>query len=1465
MSAHGSDEHAVGTAAEQTRRDPPGRAPSRAWTATSNRALARGLDGVSRPEDAHEQAARRLAGRSHGGVTGAAAVPPRAGLDPVARPVVAGLLGDTFDDVTLHTGGEAGRVAQAVGADAVARGPHVLFAPGAYRPADPSGLRLLVHELVHTRQPPRDGAAVHRDGAAVTRTYLVEAAEPEVFLFAGTASREEVGATLYGDAADAHQVQFVPTRSSKVVDGVMAQGARPRSPGALTADALASLRWALDTALPVDVDRTLSILGEASIDGSDEAALTELALRWSQRSDVATAAGGSYFDAYLGALDRRRLSQPHWYTLGGTETTRSALQWLLIETEQHSEQIRKAIELRSTAFTGTTGYTVTDRAPVLGTGDIIGRYYWSDGGSNAIRVLEHIGDDAGEEAAARLAQRRIIGSASTSGLGTGAVIPSPDGGFSAYLVEIMLLDLLSRHPFEDEGGHYYWYHPGTRFVAAHELWDQATRAQAVGDVQSQSADWEMDLIGLETAAGRIRASSGLLPPAFLATWQRADRAMIGVSGKLLAKQPVDQAPTLQAVKAFFDASRALVASLDEEHNDYYPDSDAPSSSVTLSYTTNPYFGGEYHGKLVLKLTMATTPQAWRAVLTDYHDVTKQMDAYLAAQLRAKGDEGKRQAAELEFTGGVARRLDALTLDHPTGRKLRATFYALDTLTAEQAGLGQATAPPMNLLFYTYREGTTWYLVDLTTPRKEKVTDEGGGTATTPPWKLFTELNTRLRFPRGRLYWEMPDGSVRLMTTTEPTTLSDWLRGLGMAMTLLAVTVGTLGAGVPATLLIIGSSAAGVGGAVVEMHEKAEAGVLSQADVVVGIIDIITGLAQAGSAASGRIIAHSALKTGAAAQLATRLDAHVFRQLVGVNLFGQAASFVVTTQQLLKEYEAAKADADATGSDLALRRLLMHMIMSGGMLLMGAHGDVVDMTRGRTLRLDTSLGADGIALPVRPRAEVDAAHDAWVAQMLALDPRAVRGPRTGRPLEPGLVGRFEDPHTAYRAYDATLRRPGEAEVGVFRNARGEYAVMIGRATSVDPPGDGGPWRAVVHFHSNPGNALSMRMPAGADVEGALQFARESGRPVTEFVEAPLPGGGRAVTSYTVTPDGRITVEYVRPGGQRVTQSHADLASYRAELASRKMAVDPSSPHYREMMDDLDALYSGQGGRAPGARTSTGLDTDTQRKATGADADADDAAGGGGGGGGTGGSTKDPKVARSEALIEQHGGHAAAARQTEEELGPIIEKLRAGGTKGGRIDPSRLTEAERQTLEEVFPDLDDLGTLTLAQLQAARGRSGSEAMKYYRLQEAAIDQLRYDSRPLLDRLRSALSQRVKDGVKSRAGGRDEFSQELPPSRRTSPSGTVLDDGLEVDHVVSLDELVRDKRFRELDWADQVVLAHHPENLRAVDASANSSRGKKPWPEWSTTRYSKPALGRAAAQDETMRKIIEKFFEGKASKTP
>lgn len=114
-------------------------------------------------------AQRKLGDALNGGQRLAAQAPPTAastgtngaGLEPLGAgaPLDGGTatrmgsaFGEGFGHVRVHTGPAAASSTRALGADAIAFGPHIAFGPGAYRPGTPTGDGLIAHELAHVVQ-----------------------------------------------------------------------------------------------------------------------------------------------------------------------------------------------------------------------------------------------------------------------------------------------------------------------------------------------------------------------------------------------------------------------------------------------------------------------------------------------------------------------------------------------------------------------------------------------------------------------------------------------------------------------------------------------------------------------------------------------------------------------------------------------------------------------------------------------------------------------------------------------------------------------------------------------------------------------------------------------------------------------------------------------------------------------------------------------------------------------------------------------------------------------------------------------------------------------------------------------------------------------------------------------------------------------------------------------------------------
>lgn len=98
-------------------------------------------------------------------------------MEPEVRAWMESCFGHDFSRVRVHTDRDAADAAREMDAHALARGEHVYFARGLYRPSTHEGRRLLAHELTHTLQQPPDSPrpVVQRRGAGGIATGLLEA------------------------------------------------------------------------------------------------------------------------------------------------------------------------------------------------------------------------------------------------------------------------------------------------------------------------------------------------------------------------------------------------------------------------------------------------------------------------------------------------------------------------------------------------------------------------------------------------------------------------------------------------------------------------------------------------------------------------------------------------------------------------------------------------------------------------------------------------------------------------------------------------------------------------------------------------------------------------------------------------------------------------------------------------------------------------------------------------------------------------------------------------------------------------------------------------------------------------------------------------------------------------------------------------------------------------------------------
>jgi hypothetical protein len=114
-------------------------------------------------------------GRAHPQVEAAIAQTRGGGqkLDQGSQEKIGGALGDSLDDVRVHTDDHAAELASSVSARAFTTGTDVYFAKGEYSPGSSAGQQLLAHELTHVvqqREAPSSGPlTVSQPGDALER------------------------------------------------------------------------------------------------------------------------------------------------------------------------------------------------------------------------------------------------------------------------------------------------------------------------------------------------------------------------------------------------------------------------------------------------------------------------------------------------------------------------------------------------------------------------------------------------------------------------------------------------------------------------------------------------------------------------------------------------------------------------------------------------------------------------------------------------------------------------------------------------------------------------------------------------------------------------------------------------------------------------------------------------------------------------------------------------------------------------------------------------------------------------------------------------------------------------------------------------------------------------------------------------------------------------------------------------
>lgn len=127
--------------------------------------------------------------------------------------------GTSFDHVQVHTNPEAGAKTRALGADALAVGSHVAFAPGQYQPGTPAGDGLIAHELAHVMQ--------QRGGAPLVQQRAVAVESSSAHEHDADQAAAAVVARLHGGEATSGEAAHEPIRPALATGTGVQRGNRP--------------------------------------------------------------------------------------------------------------------------------------------------------------------------------------------------------------------------------------------------------------------------------------------------------------------------------------------------------------------------------------------------------------------------------------------------------------------------------------------------------------------------------------------------------------------------------------------------------------------------------------------------------------------------------------------------------------------------------------------------------------------------------------------------------------------------------------------------------------------------------------------------------------------------------------------------------------------------------------------------------------------------------------------------------------------------------------------------------------------------------------------------------------------------------------------------------------------------------------------------------------------------------------
>jgi len=461
---------------------------------------------------------------------------------------------------------------------------------------------------------------------------------------------------------------------------------------------------------------------------------------------------------------------------------------------------------------------------------------------------------------------------------------------------------------------------------------------------------------------------------------------------------------------------------------------------------------------------ANTVGQWQRVLREYGETTGVLDRLLIQRLPRTSE----MVQAFEYARDLLSRQETFQRNYPDAVKIPAVFYPEDQFVEVQTEAGgterHEVARGIPWMFYLthtenpsddrWAENFEWVLHDLTSAGRPSVRLRPGNvlkavstprTFVDPPSELFAQLNHKLKFPKGYLYWTAPSGQRWSMPTTEPWTLSDWLTAIGVSLAVLGIILGTAGYGTPAAVALVASAGFSIGATLANLADLREHNLLTQRDIDRAALSIALDVISALTLGLGRVVtlsvqtgARAAAVTTEGAALAARtatlasragrlwfISQSVATATEAVNLYVAAHDFIQQARMIQGQQGLTQAQRNE-----AIARLVLTALITGGLMIMSLRSGIKDLNRGTPIHIDVDPHTGTTRLRPDVPEQLPSGGRRAAAGEAAEAAEVIEG-ATPRGLQPGARGNIQ-----LEGGTSTLRNAaGEThQFGLWRDGR-----------------------------------------------------------------------------------------------------------------------------------------------------------------------------------------------------------------------------------------------------------------------------------------------------------------------------------------------------------------------------------------------------------------------------------------------